>query len=157
MSFKPILAACAAAIVFSAPSYADTIMIQDAYARSATATAKTGAAFMSIMNHGAEDDRLIAVSSPVAKLVQLHTHLENNMGVMKMVHVEDGFDLPVGGLLMLERGGNHVMMMGLTQPFEQGETIPVTLTFEKAGEITVDVVIDRDRKAGLGAGHSHSD
>jgi len=63
-----------------------------------------------------------------------------------MLHVEEGFAVPAGETLMLARGGKHVMLMGLTAPLENGATVPLTLTFEKAGDITIDVVVDRDRK-----------
>jgi copper(I)-binding protein len=106
---------------------------------------------MMIENIGDADDRLIGATSPAAQMVQLHTHREEG-GVMKMVHVEDGFEVPAGETLMLQRGGNHVMFMGLTESFEQGKVIPLTLIFEKSGEITVDVPVDLNRKP---EGHGH--
>lgn len=154
MSVKSTFAAAAlAAFAFAMPALADGIMVEDAYARSASESAKSGAAFMQIVNHSGADDRLVAASSPVAEMVQLHTHKENEAGVMQMVHVEEGFELPVDGTLVLERGGMHVMFMGLNTPFVQGEMIPVTLTFEKAGDMTVDVMVDLERKPGAGMEH----
>lgn len=141
-----------AALLAAMPAFASDIMIDDAYARSASPTAKTGAAFMQIVNHG-EADRLVDVTSPAAELVQLHTHVESDAGVMQMKHVEEGFDLPANGTLSLERGGKHVMLMGLTAPLEQGKSVPVTLTFEKAGEMTIDVTVDLERAPGEGMSH----
>jgi len=146
MSFKLLFVAGLAALTLAAPLMAQNIAITDAYARVARPNAPTGAAFMMIENLGPGDDRLIGVSSPVAERVQLHTHFENEMGIMKMIHVKDGFALPTGMILMLERGGNHVMFMGLNQPFEHDAVIPVTLSFEKAGDIEIDVTVDLDRK-----------
>ncbi len=147
MSFTFRTLAATAAITFALPVFAEGIEIADPYARSAAPTAKTGAAFMQIVNHG-DDDRLTGASSPAADLVQLHTHVESDDGVMKMMHVEEGFDLPAGGTLSLERGGNHVMLMGLTAPLEQGAIVPITLTFEKAGDMVLDVPVDLERMPG---------
>lgn len=149
MSFTFRTLAATAAIAFAMPAYAESIEIVAPYARSASPTAKTGAAFMQIVNHG-EADRLTGASSPAADLVQLHTHMESDEGVMKMVHVEEGFDLSAGETLSLERGGKHVMLMGLTAPLEQGATVSVTLTFEKAGDMVLDVPVDLERMPGDG-------
>ena len=67
-------------------------------------------------------------------------------GVMKMTHVEAGFAIPAGGSHALARGGDHVMFMGLAAPFEQGATVTVTLTFERAGEIEVAIPVDLERQ-----------
>ena len=150
MSLKtPLLAAAAAAFV-AMPALAEGIMVKDPYARAATPMAKTGAAFMMIMNHSGQDDRLIDAKATVAKKVELHTHKEISDGVMQMMHVPEGFEIAAGDMLMLERGGHHVMMMGLTESFEQGKVIEVTLTFEKAGDVVVEVPVDLKRKGGHG-------
>jgi hypothetical protein len=109
--------------------------------------AKAGAAFMHIMNTGTSDDRLIDAKSSAAKKVELHTHIDMGDGVMKMTHVPEGFSLPAGEAHMLKRGGDHVMFMGLTAPFEQGKLLDVTLVFERAGEIEVQIPVDLERKA----------
>jgi copper(I)-binding protein len=148
-------ALAAFALTLAAPAMAQEIHVLDPYARSASPMAKTGAAFMLIENIGDADDRLIGVSSPAAKMVQLHTHREEG-GVMKMVHVEEGFAVPAGETIFLQRGGDHVMMMGLTEPFEQGKTIPLTLVFETSGEIEIEVPVDLARKAEHGHKHGQS-
>ncbi len=154
MSFKSTLFTAVATLGLATSAFAADVMVKDAYARSAGKTAKTGAAFMMIMNHGSENDRLIDVTSDVAKRVELHTHKENGDGVMQMLHVEEGFAIPAGEMHPLKRGGDHVMFMGLNQPFEQGDMIPVTLVFEKAGEVTVEIPVDLERKPAEG-GMSH--
>ena len=131
------------------------IMVMDPYARSSTPSSKSGAIFLELMNHGAAD-RLVAASSPVAKRTELHTHQEDANGVMKMIHVEEGFALPAGSTTSFARGGKHVMLMGLTGPLEQGATVPLTLIFEKAGEVTVEVPVDLERKPKAGAHGGHS-
>ncbi|MCT4558295.1 MAG: copper chaperone PCu(A)C [Pelagimonas sp.] len=136
----------AAALMLAMPAFAGDIMIKDPYARSAGKMAKAGAAFMVIENMGAEDDRLINATSDVSKKVELHTHKEVSDGVMKMVHVEEGFAIPAGGKHMLKRGGDHVMFMGLNGPMEHGDTVSVTLTFEKAGDMVVEIPVDLERQ-----------
>ena len=135
-----------AALFAIAPAFAQDITIVDAYARSSSPMAKTGAAFLVIENHSGQDDRLLDVASPAAKRVQLHNNVDNGQGVMSMKHMQEGLALPEGGAITMQRGGEHVMFMGLTGPFEQGATIPLTLTFEKAGEMEIEVPVDLERK-----------
>ena len=146
MSLKTLLAA-AAALSLAAPAFAE-IEIKDAYARAAMPNAKAGAAFMQIVNTGSEADRLVAASSEIAKRTELHTHIDDGNGIMKMVHVEEGFAIPADGTHMLKRGGDHVMFMGLLGPMNDGETVSVTLSFERAGDMTIEIPIDLQRKEG---------
>ena len=146
MSLIKTAFAAIAAVSFALPAFAGDIMIEDPYARASTGMSKSGAAFMIIKNMGEADDRLVAAASDVAMRVELHTHISDANGVMKMVQVEEGFAIPAGGAHALQRGGDHVMFMGLNRPLEQGDTVTVTLTFEKAGEMTVDVPVDLERQ-----------
>lgn len=146
MSFKSTLFAAAAALSLAMPAFAGDIMVKDAYARTSTAMSKSGAAFMMLMNHGTEDDRLVSASSDVAQRVELHTHKEDANGVMQMLEVEEGFPVPAGGMHALARGGDHVMFMGLNRSLAQGDIVTVTLTFEKAGAMTVEIPVDLERK-----------
>ena len=155
MFYKTLLAG-AATLLMTAPAFAE-IEVHDPYARAASAMSKTGAAFMVIHNHGGAPDRLIAASSDAAARVELHTHEEDANGVMRMIHVEEGFELPTDGEILMERGGKHVMLMGLTDALEHGETVSVTLTFETAGDVVVDVPVDLERQDHGGHGHmNHS-
>lgn len=160
MSLKLISAAALAVTLSSAAFAGDTgFKVTDSYARSASANAKTGAAFITLMNMSGEDDRLVGVASPAAKRVELHTHIETD-GVMQMVHVEEGFPVAAGNMIEMQRGGQHVMFMGLVDGFEQGEMVPVTLTFEKAGEMDIMVPVDLERMPKSGHGmmkHGKSD
>ena len=146
MSFTSKLMTAALAMSLALPAYAGDIMIKDAYVRTAMKGAKSGAAFMQIMNHSDTDDRLIGVSSDIAKRVELHTHKDMGEGVMKMMEVEEGFVIPAGGMHGLARGGDHVMFMGLTQEMVQGESVEVTLTFEEAGDMVVQIPVDSERQ-----------
>ncbi len=155
MKLKSFLGA-AALILTAIPAFAGDIMVHDAYARSASPSAMAGGAFMEIMNNGDADDRLIGVRSDVAKRVELHTHIDAGNGVMQMRKVEEGFVIPAGETHMLQRGGDHVMFMGLNQSFVQGDMLSVTLVFESAGEVTVEIPVDLERQAEMG-GMSHGD
>ena len=123
------------------------IIITDPYARVSRPGAPSGAAFMIIENTGETADRLVSASSDAAKRVELHTHIEQDDGVMKMVHVEEGFEIAPGASYALKRGGAHVMFMGLTETLEQGGEVTVTLVFEQAGEMVVAIPVDNERKA----------
>lgn len=146
MSFKSTCFAAALSLCAALPAFAGDIMIMDPYLRTAMKGAKTGAAFMQIKNHGSEDDRLIGVSATFADKSELHTHKEISDGVMKMMHVEEGFAIAAGETHALKRGGDHVMLMGLTRDMVQGDTVQITLTFEKAGDMVVDVPVDSERQ-----------
>lgn len=151
--FRPLTAAFAASLALASTAAAE-IVVHDAYARSASPVAKSGAVFMVLENTGDTADRLVAAATDAAARVELHTHIENTEGVMRMVEVKDGFEVPAGGRHALKRGGDHVMLMGLAAPLEQGATLPLTLTFEQAGEVTLDVVVDSERQpAGHGGMH----
>jgi copper(I)-binding protein len=135
----------ALAVAFAAPAFAgETITVTDAYARFMPG-AMAGAAFMQIENHGAEPDRLVGAASDIAERVELHTHKASSDGVMQMMHVPEGFEVPAGGSHTLARGGDHVMFMGLDERPAEGATISVVLTFEKAGEVKVDIPVDNAR------------
>jgi copper(I)-binding protein len=161
MSLKSVLLAASAAAVLATTALADhanKIMVHDQYARVSSPTAKAGAAFMEIINHTDSDDQLVAVRSDVAARVELHTHKETGDGVMKMMHVEEGFAVPAGGAHLLKRGGDHVMFMGLNRALNHGDVVTLTLVFDKAGEVEIEIPVDLERKAeahGHNHGHDH--
>jgi periplasmic copper chaperone A len=96
------------------------------------------AGYIIIDNPGAAD-RLIGASSPMVGSIELHTHTMAD-GMMQMRKV-DGFDLPTGGTLTLASGGDHLMLFGVKPELASAETIPVTLTFEKAGAVEVSFAV----------------
>ena len=131
---------------------ADTIMVKDAYAYRATPSSKAGGIFMMIHNHGTADDRLVSVASTAAQKAELHTHIQSSDGVRKMRPVIGGLVIEAGKIAMLKRGADHIMLMGLHNSWHQGDLISIVLTFEKAGEMTLDVPVDLNRSD---AAHSH--
>lgn len=101
------------------------------------------AIYMTIHNTGSEADRLIKAQSDAAQVVEIHT-MEEKDGVMTM-HPVDGIDVPANGDAELKPGGFHVMLIGLTRDLTIGEQVTVTLTFEKAGDVTLQADV-RERK-----------
>ena len=116
------------------------IHVADAKARP-TAPGGTGVVYMTVMNHGAADDDLTALSTPVADKAEMHRSMEIN-GVS---HMEAVADLPVkaNGAVDFGPGGLHVMLMGLKQPLKIGDSFPLTLTFAKAGAVTITVSVQQ--------------
>ena len=127
------LSACGA----SAPAHSG-IVIASPFAHAAGA-GETSAVYMSITNTGAEADRLVSVSCDAAGMTQA---MESRMNgdVMSMSDVP-AIDLPAGATLELKPGGYHIMLMGLVRELKAGNTISLTLKFEKAGTITLDVPV----------------
>jgi periplasmic copper chaperone A len=126
------------------------LTIAKPWARASAGPARAAAAYLTISNGGSEDDRLIAVDAgPVAATATLHTTAKDG-DVMRMRHVE-GIAVKAGATATLAPGGDHVMLMGLTAPLKEGGRFPLTLTFEKAGPVTVEVEV---RAVGaIGNGH----
>ena len=115
------------------------IVVQNPWARASAAMSGNGAAFMTITNDGTAPDRLVSAASPVCEMAELHTHLMEG-GVMKMRQI-DGVDVDPGTPTVLQPGGLHIMLMQLKTPLKEGGSFPVTLTFAKAGAVTVDVKV----------------
>jgi periplasmic copper chaperone A len=150
------LAAVAACLSLSFAAVAEEhpteLHIHDVYARVNGGVGKSGAVFFMLHNNTGTDDRLIAATADVAKLVELHTHIESADGVMQMREIEGGVALPAGAMHEFARGGDHVMMMGLTRALQDGDRFPLTLVFETAGEVEVEAIVDNTREVGTG-GH----
>ena len=112
--------------------------VEAAWARPTVAGQSGGGAFLRITG-GASADRLLAASAPVAKMAELHT-MQMDGNVMRM-HAIEGIAVPAGQAVELKPGGMHVMFMGLKQTLKAGSSFPLTLRFEKAGEVKVDVKV----------------
>lgn len=153
---KKLLLTTAAAVTFAVPAFACELEVHDAYARTSTAMSQSGAAFMHVMNHSTTDCRIVGVRSDVAQRVELHTHLENADGVMRMVEVEEGFTIPAQGEHALARGGDHVMFMGLNQTLSHGDEIAVTLVLENGDDHEVIIPVDLERTTDHGDDQNHS-
>ncbi len=99
----------------------------------------TGAGYMTLRNTGEAADRLVAASTPAAGRAELHT-MTMDGDVMRMRRVE-AIEIPPGGSTELRPGGLHVMLFGLKQPLKEGDRFPLTLRFERTGEVTVEVAV----------------
>jgi copper(I)-binding protein len=122
------------------------------YARPTVAGQPAGGAYLKLDNKGTAD-RLLGGSTAAAARVELHT-MNMDGDVMRMRQV-DAIDVPVGQVVELKPGGLHIMLMGLKQPLKVGERLPLTLKFEKAGEVKVEVLVENPKAGDAPAGHSH--
>jgi copper(I)-binding protein len=127
------------------------LRIDHPFARATPPGARSGGVFLSVENRGDRTDRLLTVSTPVAGTAELH-QMVMDAGVMRMRAVA-GLDVKPGDRLVLQPGAYHVMLTDLKRPLHAGETFPMTLGFEKAGTIKVDVEVES--MAG-GAVHPHT-
>jgi copper(I)-binding protein len=146
--WRVMLAAVLAAAPILGFAQQNDIRVENAWSRSAM-TGRTGVVYLTITDVGAPD-RLTGASSPVAASADLHESFTDH-GVAKMRAVRA---LPVepGKAVTLSPNGYHIMLQGLKQPLHQGDSFPITLSFEKAGPVTATVAV---QKAGTGMPASH--
>lgn len=111
------------------------------WARTASTMAGAGGGFFTVLNNGTEDDRLLAASSPAAEAIEIHA-IKVVGPDAKMRPVEHGLRLPAGITIVLKPRGYHLLMTGLKAPLVVGAAVPVTLTFEKAGARTVEMIVE---------------
>ena len=121
---------------FAADVKAGDLVITQPWSRATPGGAKTGAGYLTIENKGGAPDRLVAVSGDVAGRIEVHEMAVNN-GVMTMRPLEKGLVIEPGKTVALAPGGYHLMLMELKSPLKQGDKLPVTLEFEKAGKVAV--------------------
>jgi copper(I)-binding protein len=116
------------------------IEIVQPWTRATPPTAESGGGYLVVKNTGTTPDRLIAVKSPAADKVEIH-EMKMDGNIMRMREVEKGIEIPPGATVELKPGGFHVMFMGLRAPFAKDAKVPLTLVFEKAGSIDVDLMV----------------
>ena len=121
------------------PAASGGITVEEAWARPPAMAGGNGAAYFLVRNDGDTADRLIAVSSPLA-MTGMHESSMAEDGTMSMSPV-DGVDMPANSTVAFERGGLHIMFMGVAEPPTVGDTVQLTLTFQNAGDITLDVPV----------------
>jgi copper(I)-binding protein len=132
-------------IGFVGPAFAQgtgnaSITIEQPWSRATPTGAMTGAVYMTLDNKSGTPDRLTGGSSDVADKLQIHEMKVEN-GVMQMREIAGGLPIPAGGSVVFKPGSYHMMLIGLKKPLTAGEKIPLTLTFEKAGNISVTVPV----------------
>jgi copper(I)-binding protein len=135
-----VFAACAASL-FAAPARAEEVKARDlvisqAWTRATPNGAKVAGGYLTIENKGAAPDRLVGGSGEIAGKVEVHEMSVNN-GVMTMRPLDKGLAIEPGKTVKLAPGGYHLMMFDLKGQLKQGDKVPVTLEFEKAGKVTL--------------------
>jgi copper(I)-binding protein len=159
---KPVLQVFAFAALFAvlgAPGHAQEVkagdlVITQPWSRATPGGAKIAGGFLTIENKGAAPDRLVSGAGDIAGKVEIHEMAMNN-GVMTMRPLDKGLVIEPGKTVKLAPGGYHLMLMDLKQPFKQGDKVPVTLEFEKAGKVALSLDVQGvGAQAPAGAGHS---
>ena len=121
-------------LIAGTPAYAQ-VLIEKPWARATVPAARVGGAYLTVRNQSAVADRLTGAASPVAARVEFHVHIADGE-IMRMRQVQ-ALEVPPNGSLELKPGAAHLMFVDIRQPFKEGDVVPVTLTFEKAGEVSV--------------------
>lgn len=111
------------------------LVIEKPWSRASIGTSRPAAAYLTIRNEGKEKDTLVAVSTPLFGSAEVH-HMTIEDSVMRMGPA-GRIDIPAGGSVALAPGGLHIMIMKLKSPLVKGKTVDITLTFARAGEVTV--------------------
>jgi copper(I)-binding protein len=126
----------------------------EAWARASLGAGTTGAVFLRIHNGGSAPARIVSAATPVAEAAELHTH-QMDGSVMRMRPVES-LEVPAGGSLQLQPGGDHIMLFGVKQPLREGESFDLTLTSESGQSVTLAVqVLSPTHMEGMGHGTGH--
>jgi|TARA_R110002020_G_scaffold451034_1_gene664849 periplasmic copper chaperone A len=135
---KILIAIVVALWAGASPTLAEeSVRLSDAWARASVLASRPVASYLTI--ESAVEDRLLGVTTPVAGHVMIHV-VEKDGDVSRMKHIET-LELPTGERITLAPGGMHLMLMGLQDKLSEGTTFPMTLSFENAGEITVEVSV----------------
>jgi hypothetical protein len=147
--FPLISFVAALSVVASAGAHeynAGPLRIGHPYARATVPNQSTGGAYLSIENSGKNPDKLVAVASPIANSIGIHT-MSMDGNVMRMREVSGIEIKPSDKVVMQPGNGYHIMLTGLKQPLKAGDKFPLTLTFEKAGKVDVSVMVqDKDKE-----------
>ena len=117
------------------------VAVEQPWARATPKGAKTAAAYMILTNNSRSAEKLLSATSPMADKIQFHEETEEN-GVARMRELR-GIEIAPGTKIAFKPGSMHMMMVGLKQPLKQGETFPLTLHFEHAGEIEISVPVSK--------------
>lgn len=122
---------------------AGALRIDDPWSRPTAGNTGTSAVYFEIENKGAVADRLVSAKTDIAEGVELHESIEEG-GVAKMQPLQGGIEVPAGGEVKLKPRGMHVMLLGLKQKLEDDQTFPMTLTFERQGDVQIKVEVESD-------------
>lgn len=144
----------AALFTVSVWANAQSLHVANPWSRAMPPTAPASAAYFELHNGGARPDRLIGARTPIAGKAEIHEHAHVD-GLMKMREVSGGVPLAVGERVDFRPGGYHVMLFELPRQLGEGEHFALTLIFERAGEVTVDVPVLRSAPVAQDMHHAH--
>src|SRR6267154_1149777 len=145
--------------LFAAPVRAEEVkagnlVISQAWSRATPGGAKIAGGYLTIENKGSTPDRLVGGAGEVAAKVELHEMAMNN-GVMTMRPLDKGLTIEPGKAVKLAPGGLHLMLIDLKNPLKQGDKVPLTLEFEKAGKVNLSLDVQGiGAQAPAGAGNA---
>ncbi len=131
-----------------------TIKIDHPWAAPTAGAGLPGAAYLTLINNGDQDDRLIAVKSDRAKFVEIHKSTRDVKGLAKMAVAKNGLLVKAKGTAKAAPGGDHIMLIGLETQLVEGESFPIELVFEKAGAVTVTVKVETPKTDTAKTDHS---
>jgi copper(I)-binding protein len=138
------------------------LTIVDVRARPAPLAGGTGAVYFTVLNGLDQDVRLVSASSPAARIVETHETVSEN-GVMKMIPLPDGYEIPAGEALVLKPGGKHIMLIDVVRPLQPGDEFSLTVNFDNGESIELTVpVLDMQMQMPMhdmehGSSHDHGD
>jgi periplasmic copper chaperone A len=148
----PALALALMATGASAHDYKlGSLVINHPWSRATPKGAPVAGGYMKITNSGTTPDRLVGGTTDAAKRFEIH-EMSMDGGVMKMRELSDGLEIPPGATVELKPGSYHIMMMNPAKPFEKGERVKASLTFEKAGKVDIEFAVEA---AGATPEHKH--
>lgn len=127
----------------------EDLAISHPWSRATASNQKVGAVFMEIETKTGRPDRLIGASTPDAEKVEIHDHVRSG-DVMRMRRIES-LDIPAEGAAKLSPGGQHLMLIGLKAPLFEDTVFPMSLTFEKAGTVEIEVIVEAAGAGGTSA------
>lgn len=155
MKIAKHLMAAAFSSVFAVSAFAQNVTVTDAWARATVQGQKATGAFMKIT--AKNNTKLIAVSSPVAGVAEIH-EMKMEKDVMKMAALPNGLDLPAGKAVELKPGGYHLMLMDLKAPLAKDSAVPLTLTLQDAKGVksTLELKVLVGMQAPAMPSHDHS-
>lgn len=118
-----------------------SLIIQEAWTRVTPPNANIGGAYLTIHNNGETEDRLLSAHSPIAGKVEIHEMKITDDGIMSMRPLLDGIAIESHSTFVMKPGGYHLMLMALKAPIRQGNPVPITLTFQSAGDVSVEFIV----------------
>ena len=127
------------------------VAIEHPWSRATAPGVKIAAGYLTVVNKSGAADRLVSASSPAAARVETHVTVKDG-DIFRMREVK-GYEIPANGRFELKPGGAHLMLVDIKQPLKEGERVPLTLRFEKAGEVKVELAVEKGASAPTGHGH----